>query len=121
MAANIAPPETALATDPAQTATTGERFRDKAANLGHKVIDAVDTGRKGLADRIDGAARGAGQASGAADRAADKLGSMATYVRDNDTRALMAQVGELVRAHPGKSLAAVGAIGYLVGRALRRS
>ena len=85
------------------------------------MADAVDSRREGIADGLDGAARRAGQASGVAVRTADKLESMARYVRDNDTRAVLDQLEAVVRSHPGKSLVAVAAIGYLTGRALRRS
>lgn len=99
---------------------TTDRIKERAAEVGRKVVDAVDSGRLGVADRLDGAAQRAEKVSGAAQTTADKLGSMAEYVRENDTRSMMAQAESLVRAHPGKSLLAVAAIGFLTGRALRR-
>ncbi len=103
------------------TSPRAARIREKAASLGRKVVDVIDSGREGIADGLDGAARRAERVSGVADRAVDKFESMAKQVRGNDTRTLMAQLSTLVRAHPGKSLVAVAAVGYLAGRALRRS
>lgn len=110
-----------LADTEEHTSPRMERIREKAAGLGRKVVDVVDSGREGLADGFDGAARRAEQVSGVADRAGDRFESMAKQLRENDTRALLAQLSALVRAHPGKSLVAVAAVGYLAGRALRRS
>lgn len=103
------------------TSPRGERIREKAASLGRKVVDVLDSGRERIADGLDGAARRADQASDVAGRAVDKFETMAKHVRENDTRALMAQLASLVRTHPGKSILAVAAVGYLAGRALRRS
>ncbi len=93
----------------------------RAATMGRRLVDAVDRGREGVAKQIDGAALRAGQVSGVADRTADRLGSAAKYVRDHDTRDLMDQLVGLVRSHPGKSLLAVAALGFVTGRVLRRT
>jgi hypothetical protein len=95
--------------------------QERAATMGRRLVDAVDRGREGVANQIDGAAHRAGQVSGVADRTADRLGSAAKYVRDHDTRDLLDQLAGLVRSHPGKSLLAVAALGFVTGRLLRRT
>jgi len=102
-------------------APDADRRRERAATMGGRLVDAVDRGREGVANQIDGAAHRAGQVSGVADRTADRLGSAAKYVRDHDTRDLLDQLAGLVRSHPGKSLLAIAALGFVTGRAWRRT
>ena len=59
--------------------------------------------------------------SRAAEVTADKLQATAHYLRENDVRAMMDDVEDVVRQHPGPALAAAAVVGFLVGRALRRN
>ena len=62
------------------------------------------------------------QAAGnVAHSAADKLEAVAGYMRDNDTKKMMADVEEVVKKNPGRSLLVAVAVGFLAGRALRNS
>ncbi|MGQ0765545.1 MAG: hypothetical protein ACT4OZ_07765 [Gemmatimonadota bacterium] len=51
--------------------------------------------------------------------AADKLDATARYVRDHEPRDMWADLQTLTTKHPGKSLIAVAALGFIAGRALR--
>ena len=51
--------------------------------------------------------------------AADKLETTADYVREHDVRDMMGDVEQFVKSHPGQSLIAAAAVGFLVGRAFR--
>ena len=51
--------------------------------------------------------------------AADKIAQSAEYVRNNDSKAMMADVESFVRSHPGRSLIAAVVVGFFAGRALK--
>ena len=48
---------------------------------------------------------------------ADKVEATAQYVRKHDVQDMMADLENLVRRHPGQSLVAAAAVGFLLGRA----
>lgn len=99
------------------------RVQSKAADLGHAAGEKLEAGRGMAADRLDGAAaglhKGADRMSEMGHQAADGIGATATYLRDHGTREMMGDVEKLVRTHPGKSLLAAVAVGFLTARALR--
>lgn len=51
---------------------------------------------------------------------ANRLSSMADYVRCHDSRRVMADVGRLVKNNPAQALVAAAAVGFLLGRSLSR-
>ena len=51
--------------------------------------------------------------------AAEKLESTAGYIREHDVRAMLSDVGDMVKRNPGPSLLIAVAIGFLIGRAFR--
>ena len=55
----------------------------------------------------------------AAHDAADKVEATAQYVRQHDVQDMMADLENLVRRHPGQSLIAAAAVGFLLGRAFK--
>ncbi|HEY6516896.1 MAG TPA: hypothetical protein VIY50_12180 [Steroidobacteraceae bacterium] len=56
----------------------------------------------------------------AAHSAADALSSTAEYVRGHDLEEMRADVGKLVKDHPGAALLTAAALGFLVARSLSR-
>lgn len=64
-------------------------------------------------------AAGGERAASLANTTADKLGATAKYVRDHDSKDMMADLQDFARKHPGKSLLTVAVLGFLAGRALR--
>jgi ElaB/YqjD/DUF883 family membrane-anchored ribosome-binding protein len=106
------------------------KIREKGSELGRRAVASIDERRVGVADGLEGAARGlhnradsiadGGQrASKATHEVAEKVENASRYIREKDTRDMLADVETMVRAHPTRSLLAVLAVGYLAGRALR--
>ncbi len=109
--------------------SSAETIRATGAEFGRTTAHAIDTGREAVAKRLGGAAAGlhggadlvadrGAQMSSAAHGTADAIESAAQYVRDRKPRAVWADLMGLVKAHPGASLLAVLAVGYVVGRAM---
>ncbi len=107
------------------------KIREKGSDLGRRAVAAIDERRVGVADGLEGAARGlhnkadsiadGGQrVSKATHGVAEKVENASHYIRDKDAKDMLADVETMVRAHPTRSLLAVLAVGYLAGRALRR-
>jgi ElaB/YqjD/DUF883 family membrane-anchored ribosome-binding protein len=112
-------------------ASVGGKIREKSNELGRRAVRSIDDRRVGVADGLEGAARGlhnkADAIAGSGERVsrathevADKVESASHYVRDKDAKEMLADVESMVRAHPTRSLLAVLAVGFLAGRALRR-
>ncbi|HEY6507816.1 MAG TPA: hypothetical protein VIY56_07365 [Vicinamibacterales bacterium] len=118
--------------DKAQTVREGiQTVREKGSEVGRRAAfgiearrDSVASGLEGVAQGIHGSADAVAKAGrtvgGAAHEAADSLASAARYVRETRTKEMVAQVGALVRLHPGKTLLAAVAVGFVAGRAMRR-
>jgi ElaB/YqjD/DUF883 family membrane-anchored ribosome-binding protein len=107
------------------------KIREKGSELGRKAVASIDERRAGVADSLEGAARGlhdkADSIVGGSERVsqvthevADKVENASRYIRDKDAKDMLADVESMVRAHPTRSLLAVLAVGWLAGRALRR-
>ena len=81
------------------------------------------TRRASVAGNLERAAEklaaGGERAASLANTTADKLGATAKYVRDHDSKDMMADLQEFARKHPGKSLLTVAVLGFIAGRALR--
>lgn len=90
-------------------ATTIDSAREPIAD---KLLNAADT----LRARGEKLPRGA---AGIAQSAADRLEASATYLVSNTVPQMMEDVLSLVRENPGRSLLIAGALGFLIGRALR--
>ena len=97
----------------AETNAAAERLSAEAA----RAEDAIDEGagrvRAGLRrtrDGLEGASRKVGNA------ASDSI----DYFRDSSVRGVMHDMEDVIKKHPGRSLLAVAAAGFVLGRALRR-
>ncbi|MGH9630904.1 MAG: hypothetical protein ACRD7E_21545 [Bryobacteraceae bacterium] len=105
-----------------------QESRVKASELGRNAADKIDRNRESAAGALHNTAstlRNRGQSSGEsitriATRAADRLDTTATYMQDHSFRDMMDDVGQVVRRHPGPSIAAAAAVGFLLGAAMRR-
>jgi ElaB/YqjD/DUF883 family membrane-anchored ribosome-binding protein len=112
-----------------QISGTVDDAKEKAANLGRKAVNRVDAQREPAAGALDRTAdtlhqqgdRFASSAANAAHATADKIQTVADYVRSHDTKAMVNDAGDLVRRYPAQSLAAAAAVGFLVGRAFRNN
>ena len=109
------------ATDSSAAFTT---FKTKAQDIGAKAAQRADQARAGAAagletvastlhDRGDRVAR-------AAHSAADAVSHGAGYLRDNDVRTMMNDVGAVIRRNPRSALLGAAAFGFLLGLALTR-
>jgi ElaB/YqjD/DUF883 family membrane-anchored ribosome-binding protein len=56
-----------------------------------------------------------------ANSAADKVDAVAGYLQGHDTKQMMADVETLVKKNPVPALLMAGAVGFLIGRALRNN
>lgn len=115
----------------AKLSDTTTQFKSKASDLGRKAADVIDENIESAAGGLDKAAAtlhgradklpGVEKMTSLAHSAADKLSATAEYVREHDVDRIMADVKSVVKKNPGTSLLAVGILGFLVGRAFRRS
>lgn len=109
-----------------------QTLREAGAEVKHVAAVAIDARRGSVATRLDDVAQGlrggadsvatkAADVGRVAHGAADTVEGAARYVRDHDARDMAAHVGALLRGHPGKTLLAVLAAGYLAGLVLHRA
>jgi hypothetical protein len=123
-------PFTDDASTPSSFANAGARAREGAAKLGQKAASAVDNGRSGAARGIHGTAESIRSASEYlpggpsvrqfAGQAADTLDSTADYVRDTDATEMLEDLKEQARSNPLPFVVGALAVGFLVGRMMRR-
>jgi ElaB/YqjD/DUF883 family membrane-anchored ribosome-binding protein len=104
--------------------------KGKAAEMGQKVADTIDENRgaaaSGLESAVGALREGAGTLPGgervgnAARATANAVGVAADYVRDNDLKAMVADVQTLVKNNPGPALLTAAALGFLLARTFSR-
>jgi|ERR1700733_3213075 len=112
----------------AASAATG--MKDKAVELGKGAVDKIDDAREPAAGVMDSAASASEENAGrfpanqsvanAARETAEKLHDTANYVRRHDSRMMVSDLGKFVKNHPGRSIAAAAAVGFLFGMVFRR-
>ena len=101
--------------------------KEKVADLGKRASDKIDEQRVRAASTFDqtasalheGGERFANTTSNAVHATADKIQMAADYLRNHDAHAVLEDVTDLIRRHPGQALAAAAVAGFLAGRALR--
>ena len=104
--------------------------KGKAAEMGQKVADKIDENRGAAASGLQSAADalreradtlpGGEKVANAAHATADAVVGAADYVRDNDVKAMMADVQRLVKNNPGVALLTAAAVGFLIARTFSR-
>ena len=104
--------------------------KGKAAEMGQKVADKIDENRGAAASGLETAATalreradtlpGGEKVANAAHATANAVGVAADYVRDNDLKAMVADVQTLVKNNPGPALLAAAALGFLLARTFSR-
>ena len=104
--------------------------KGKAAEMGQKVADRIDENRGAAASGLESAASairekadtlpGGERVANAAHATANAVGVAADYVRDNDVKAMVADVQKLVKNNPGVALLTAAALGFLIARTFSR-
>ena len=104
--------------------------KGKAAEMGQKVADKIDENRGAAASGLESAAGalrekadtlpGGERVANAAHATANAVGVAADYVRDNDVKAMVADVQKLVKNNPGVALLTAAALGFLIARTFSR-
>jgi ElaB/YqjD/DUF883 family membrane-anchored ribosome-binding protein len=101
--------------------------KNTAAEWGRSAATSVDRNMKSAAGALENTAHAlrdrapaAGKVNEIATATADKIENTARYLRDHDTRDMVAGVESMVRRNPGAALASALAVGFLIGTAMRR-
>jgi ElaB/YqjD/DUF883 family membrane-anchored ribosome-binding protein len=115
---------------PTPTTDSLGAVKGKAAQTGQRVADTIDENRGAAASGLESAAGalrekadtlpGGERVVNAARTTADAVGVAADYVRDNDVKAMMADVQKLVKNNPGVALLTAAAVGFLIARTFSR-
>ncbi len=84
---------------------------EKASALGDKIAEGAEEAHNKLADF----------GRRAANSIDENISATAAYVRDTDGGRMMHDLKRVVRNHPGPSVLAAVAVGFLVGRAITRN
>ena len=108
--------------------TTG-KAQEKVGEMGRAVQGKIDENRDAAADTLQTVASrlhenaesipGGEKAASLAHSTAEKVEATAQYVREHNVEDMMADLKNFVRRHPGQSLFAAAAIGFLLGRAFK--
>lgn len=83
------------------------------------LADGLESAANSLQDRAE-SLPGGEKIVRAAESAASGMDAAAEYVRAQDLRAMLSDVRQIIRRHPGATLAIAGAVGFLLVRALSR-
>jgi ElaB/YqjD/DUF883 family membrane-anchored ribosome-binding protein len=102
----------------------------KAAEMGQRVADKFDENRGAAASGLESAAGalhekadtlpGGERVAKAAHATANAVIGAADYVRENDAKAMMTDVQNLVKNNPGVALLTAAALGFLLARTFSR-
>jgi ElaB/YqjD/DUF883 family membrane-anchored ribosome-binding protein len=97
--------------------------KEKVGDFGRKAVDAIDAQRgtaAGTLDKTASALHQTGEKVGsAAHVTGDKIHATADYVRQTDVKGMMNDIQGLVKRYPGRALAAVAVVGFLLARVFR--
>ena len=107
------------------------RAKSKASEWTHAASETVDQRRGPTADTLDRAAStlhenaarvpGGPRAVNAAHRLADGMSATSSYLREHDLEDMRDDALNFCRRYPAQTLISAGAVGFLLGRLLRRS
>jgi hypothetical protein len=125
--------QTPTSTDPGSAVSGGDgvsQTTSRAAEIGRKAPGAIDDRRDALARGMDSAASslreqaeslpGGEKVARAAHTAADAMETAAGYVRDQDLKAMLSDIQQTAKRHPGATLLTAAALGFLLARTLVR-
>lgn len=132
-AAGSEPSATGIAIEPSHRRglETGVGVEDKSASMTSRLREkgstAVNSGKEGLADRLEDVAQAARKSSqhlkgnqdwlaGAVDRGATELNSLATMLRQNDLRSILGEVRSFARRQPALFAGVALAAGFAIAR-----
>jgi len=114
----------------ARVSETADKAKDKAQEVGRNVQAKIDRSRVPAAQTLQSAASalhekadglpGGETVAGVVHKTADTMQATAEYVRKHDMQDMMSDVEVFVRKHPAQSLLAAAAVGFLIGRNVRR-
>lgn len=114
-----------------QASNLAGEAQERASDLGRSAEAKVNEQRKAAAHALGTAAGTLHEAAAnlpvgervtsIGHATADKMESAADYLGEHDARDMMSDLGRFMRRHPGRSLIAAAAVGFLVGRSFRRS
>ena len=103
----------------------------RAAEIGERAAAAFDDKRDAVARTLDAAASslharveslpGGPNVARAAQSTADAMEMAADYVRDQDLKGMLSDIARVAKRHPGATLLAATALGFLVVRAIGRN
>ena len=97
--------------------------KGRAAEMGQRAADKIDENRGTAASALREKADtlpGGEKVAKAAHATADAVGVAADYVRENDLKAMIADVQRLVKNNPGPALLTAAALGFLIARTFSR-
>jgi hypothetical protein len=113
-----------------RAAGLASKVKDKASQVASTVSDTVGRQRENVAGGLDrvastihekaGSLPGGQKAADAANSLADGMESTASYLRDHNLKDMGDSLTGICRKYPVQSLVSALAIGFLVGRALRK-
>ena len=103
----------------------------RAAEIGERAAAAFDDKKDAVARSLDAAASslharveslaGGPNVARAAQSTADTMEKAADYVRDHDLKGLLSDIARIAKRHPGATLLAATALGFLAVRAIGRN
>jgi ElaB/YqjD/DUF883 family membrane-anchored ribosome-binding protein len=103
----------------------------KVSEAGRQVSDQLDEKRETAADVLQSTASaihekaedlpGGETVENVAHSAADKLEATAGYIRKHDIKAMLSDIQAFVKRNPVPSVLIAASIGFLIGRALRKT
>jgi len=98
---------------------TGDAVKDKLANARSASANTLDRAASRLREKAE-SIPGGDTTSEYARTFADKMEATADYIRRSDFQGMKMDAENCIRRHPGQSLLAAIAAGFLLGRAMRR-
>jgi hypothetical protein len=117
-------------TPPETTGDAGAQSTSRASEIGRRAAAAIDEKRDTVARGIDAAAAsiaatadslpGGEKVARAAYTAAEALEEAAGYVRDQDLEAMLSDLRQIVKRHPGATLLTAAALGFVLARSISR-
>jgi ElaB/YqjD/DUF883 family membrane-anchored ribosome-binding protein len=107
---------------------TAQTVKEKTQEFGRAAVNEIEENRVSAAGALHDAAsslhNNAAKLPNGPDMAhsaAERVDAVAGYLQGHDTKQMMADAQTIVKKNPGPSLLIAGAVGFLIGRALRNN